>query len=325
MIFISYSDENRQQAESLMNYLDENIEMIMEHIACPGESWQDAGTYPSLDCQKAFWNKVKAVIAIVSPDSAGHGEILFRLGAAWALDLFILIIFLPGIDIRDMPEPLSNSPFVDVDSKDAHIRLRDATRDIASLLGLREKKGANIFLSLDRTLKAMRMRNAQSVPGPDLTRDDDAQDNLDEDFTPNNGFVPSTAEFYDIVYTVNGKTSTEEINIRASWDSIFKAVASNLREPRDEAFIKKLILELCKEKNPDLRRGIEYKLFLNPLLNVDCYSQIMNQFLSRNFIKTTRPPHSIFKKRDNSKYWIITNEGEENLRSSVQKLRSLRR
>ncbi|MDR3355077.1 MAG: hypothetical protein LBO21_08570, partial [Synergistaceae bacterium] len=181
MILISYSDENRQQAESLVDYLDENIETVMGCIAhsC-GASQGDAETYLSSDRQRARFDKVKAVIAIISPDCSRKDEILFELGAAWALNLFILMIFLPGIDIREMPEQLSSSPFVDVDARDAHIMLRDATREITSLLGLTEKKGVSLFLSLDRTLKAM--RNEQIWQRPSSRQDDDEdQDDLDED------------------------------------------------------------------------------------------------------------------------------------------------
>ncbi|MDR1481094.1 MAG: hypothetical protein LBI74_00540 [Synergistaceae bacterium] len=326
MILISYSDENLSHAELLVNYLDENIEMITDRIT-RSDTWRcSAGVYPSTsNFLRGNSGKVKAVVAIISPEGERRDEILFELGAAWALNLFILMIFLPGIDIRDMPEQLSRIPYVNVEARDAHIQLRDATRDIAARLGLKEKNGTHIFPSLDRTLKAM--RNVLIWPEPINPVQNDDVDFTDEDFIiKEDKFIPSDAEFYDITYTVNGKAAVEEINIRASWNAIFKAIAPNLREPRDEAFVKKLILELCKEKNQDLRRGMEYKLFLNPLLNIECYTQIMNQFSSQNFIKTTHPPHSIFKKkRDDSRYWIITSEGEEYLRSSVEKLRLLKK
>jgi hypothetical protein len=326
MILISHSDENMEQANTLVNFLHENIEIPDEDLLRSCDSWRGSTDVDSASRKlKSCMSRANALIAIISPEDTMRSEIMFELGAAWSLNVFILMIFLPGVDVRDVPEPLADCSFVDVDSKDAHIRLRDATRDIASLLGLPEKRGMHVFSSLDNALKSMRRRPAEAPADHAPSDADESLEFIDEDRISLDRFVPSTAEFYNIVYTVRGKTSTEEINVKATWNSIFKAIAPHLREPQDDAFIKKLILELCKEKNPDLRRGIEYNIFLNPMLNVECYSQIINQFSSQNFIETTRPPHSIFKKRDNTKYWIITAEGEEHLRSSIEKLRSLSR
>jgi hypothetical protein len=321
MILISCSDENRAQADTVVKFLHENIEIPTDGIMHTFHVWNDSADAGDVSRKlKTYMGKARTVIAIISPESSGKRELLFELGAAWALNLFILILFLPGVDARDIPEPLADCVYVNVDAKDAHIRLRDATREIASFLRLPEKKGMHIFSSLDAALKLMRH------PQEDLgAADDDDLELPGLGPVPGGAFTPMRDEFYDITYTVNGRTTTEELRIRASWDSIFKAIAPHLREPQDEAFIKKLILELCKEKDPDLRRGIEYKLFLNPMLNVDCYAQIINQFSSQSLIKNSRPPHSIFKTRNDLKYWIITPEGEDHLRSSIERMRSLKK
>ncbi|MDR3332785.1 MAG: toll/interleukin-1 receptor domain-containing protein [Synergistaceae bacterium] len=322
MIFISHSEENQISANSLVNFLLENIEISPSAIIYTNSNYPDGQDSHVLSAFRASMDAAKVVIAIVSLESLKNSMSMFELGAAWALGKMLNIVFLSGVDMRDMPEPLASCDFVEIDSNDAHIRLMDMARNIAERLTLPEKRGMHVFASLNAAIKALRHKYEPQMHAEE-ERQDPALPDDDWDFEK----LPAApeGEFCDIVYTFKGKTAIEEIRVRASWDAIFKTIAPHLREPQDEAFIKKLILEFCKERNSDFARGIEYKLFVNPMLNVICYNQIMRHMSSNHYITSSRPPHSIFKNRVESAYWMLTQEGEEHLRGVVGKLRSLKK
>lgn len=333
MIFISHTEKDRASAEALASFLAESIAITPEAIKATGDAAAaNGGRSPRT--LRACINDSDVILALIPPESLRSNWVIFELGAAWAMDKLLFLFFMPGIDFRDLPEPLSNYPSVDVEDPHAHITIVDMARDIADFLGLAERKNANVLPAIERLLETMR----NTGEPPQEQEPDDVLDMLDQLdkltktpplrlTSPQKELLSNGREFCEIEFcydvTTQGRTLEERTKIRAAWDDLFKAVATHLNQPRDDDYIKKLIFELAREKNATFGENCRCGLYRQVTIKPESYGQIIHRFSGLGFIETTRAPHSVFERNTGRTFWRITARGEEYLRSTLVVRKSL--
>ena len=324
MIFISHSERDEASAAALAEFLAECVEISPDDIRRTGSS---TGEDYSQMCRrlKEDIGASSVILALVPPESMCSSWVIFELGAAWAMDKLLFLFFMPGIDFRDMPEPLSNYPSVDVAHPHAHIAIMDAARDIADFLGLPERKDGNTFIALERLLDTMQSApeafGESGEPEEEKTpprasapiRLDAVKDDL----------VSNGREYCDVVCSfevlAKGGATPHQVVVRASWDDLFKSFASQLDRPQEDDHIRKLILEFCKEKNAVFAENCRSGMYRKPALAPDSYRQIVRRFAALGYIEQARAPHSAFRRKTEDPYshWIITESGEDYLRRTL--------
>lgn len=331
MIFISHTEKDQASAAMLADFLTACIDVPAEAIRTTGSISTDCGSSRGL---KANISESDVILALIPPESLRSNWVIFELGAAWAMDKLLFLFFMPGIDFRDLPEPLSNYPSVDVESPHAHITIMDMARDIADFLGVAERKSGSVLPALERLIETL--RSSGEAPPPHEPSDEDAPTQeggagaaktaLTLSFPKkeplSNGREYVDIEFcYDVV--LQGEVRSERSVIRAAWDDLFKAVAPHLNTPQDDDYIKKLIFELSKEKNAAFGENCFSGIYRKVGLKAESYNQIIRRFSGLGFIETTRAPHSVFQRHTGRTYWRITPKGEDYLRNTLVVRKSL--
>ena len=344
MIFISHTEKDHASADALAAFLAESIAVPAEAIKTTGDATTAEGGCSPRELRASI-NDSDVILALIPPESLRSNWVIFELGAAWAMDKLLFLFFMPGIDFRDLPEPLSNYPSVDVEDPHAHITIVDMARDIADFLGLAERKNGNVLPAIERLLETMR---DSGEPSHEQEHDDDhfsspveaggvvgLLDKLDklgknppQRLTfPQKELLSNGREYCEIEFcydvTTHGRTQSEGTKIRAAWDDLFKAIATHLNQPRDDDYIKKLIFELAREKNATFGENCRCGLYRKVEIKSASYGQIIRRFSGLGFIETTRAPHSVFERNTGRTFWQITARGEEYLRNTLVVRKSL--
>ncbi len=317
MIFISHTERDKASAEALAAFLVESVEISPDRI-------RRTGLPPDEDyarmCKrlKEDIGGSNVVLAIVSPESLCGNGVIFELGVAWAMDKLLFLFFMSGIDFRDMPEPLSHYPSVDIDH--AHITIMDMVRDIADFLGLPERKDGNTFISLERLLDTM--QHSSSAVCEIVREKTPPKAGTPIRFDALGGaLAQNEREYCDIVCTfevlAKGTVRPQQIVIRALWDDLFKSFASHLETPQDEDYIRKLFLEFCKEKNAMFAENCRLGIYKKVAVAFDSYRQIIRHFAGLGYIESARAPHSPFRVQASPSHWVMTEKGEDYLRRTL--------
>ncbi|MDR3321362.1 MAG: toll/interleukin-1 receptor domain-containing protein, partial [Synergistaceae bacterium] len=123
MIFISHSERERRSASALRRFLMEATNVAGNKIFCTRIHDQNASGEKFSEQLKFELRGCGIVFSILTPDSIMSDWVLFELGAAWALGKKLCLVFMDGVDFRDLPVLLSGFPYVDMDEQNAPIRL----------------------------------------------------------------------------------------------------------------------------------------------------------------------------------------------------------
>jgi hypothetical protein len=264
--------------------------------------------------------------AMVTPASTTAGWVLFELGAAWALGKKIIMFFLDGADFRDLPGPLAGFRHLDMKEQSAPLQMMAICRDAASFLNLGFKRGSAVPAALERMIAAMRRELANNDDEPRSTPHEEIE--LSDANTPgsDNRGRPEKwggTDYCEIVCDANSALKKETITVKVLWDDLFKAIAPNIRQQQDEPFLESLILNLCRERDANLRNGLSYNILKNPGIDTVCFAMILSRLTALGYIGTSRPPHSIFQKNTRHTFWKITSLGEDYLRELIAKRRKI--
>lgn len=337
MIFISHTEKDQASAAALAEFLAESIKVPMESIRSTCDlSGSELGV--SSRSSKEAIGRCSVLLALIPPESLRSSWVMFELGAAWAMDKLLFLFFMPGIDFRDIPEPLSSYPSVDIEHEHAHITIMDMVGDVAEFLGLPEKKSGNILPLLERLIGTMRMVSDEHDIEDDYATlrceptTEPISINLIEQVKPigtDDVLMPSGQEYYDICYsfdvTLQGGTRIDNIRARVAWDDIFKSIAPHLNCPQSDSYLQKLILELCKEKNPVFGENCDFGVYKGIAMAPESYKQIIRRFTGLGYMEPARAPHSIFEARPGKTCWKITPKGEDFLRNILVTRKSLQK
>jgi hypothetical protein len=337
MIFISYPDEKSDIGGAIANFLAENIDIPPDEIKRSCLHRHSSGFGGSVSRQlKNDINYCSVIVAILSRDNVKNGWVTFELGAAWALGKKIFLL-MPDVDMSDFPDPLNDYFSINVGSKDVYIRLMDMVREITGFLNLSEKKNPHVFASLERTIGALRHKKPGAKNNA-AEEDDWSEDEwaaVTEATRPKPPVKVAAKKevkkgeknYCDIICMAAGQLRQESVTVRASWDDIYKTIAPHLHSPQEDAYIKKLILGLCKERDPHFGHNIDYRVLVNPTVDASCYAKIMNHFEFHDCVRATRAPHSVFQSRDDRdmSHWTLTAHGIDQLRDVIARLKALKR
>ena len=74
---------------------------------------------------------------------------LFELGAAWGFGRTIYPLLGPGLTIKDLPNPISNLPCIEIEGQEAQTRLRDLIQQLGDDLAIAEKSGGKAQANLE--------------------------------------------------------------------------------------------------------------------------------------------------------------------------------
>lgn len=163
-IFVSHSHSDVAIATHLVDLLLSAMEVSEGQIRCssvPGHQLPFGRTIPQK--LKEDINVSAGVIIIVTQNSLASGWVLFEMGASWALGKMLIPILGPGIEVSDLPGPLSDYPSIQIDSKDASSRLRDALSQMASVLGIAEITGGRPQHKLDQLLAVFKAAPSRAI------------------------------------------------------------------------------------------------------------------------------------------------------------------
>lgn len=319
MIFISHSESDARSAELLREFIIESMEVSGDRVILSrrGADEDSASEWMRM---KSDLEACSAVVALIPSDDASARGVLLELGAAWALDRLIFLIFMPGVSILDMPSLLSNYQSADAANDDAHITMMDVVRETADFLGVKMSKRGDTLGALERFLESVR----------GIEEDDESEDDF--------GFnTPCTTtrvggeedEYCNVVCTfevasLGGGLSVGHEVVRATWADVFKSFARNLNTPQDDEMIKKLLLEFCKSANAKFGQNCQYGMYKKPGIEPYAYQRIIQHFAGLGYVVTARAPHSAFgNKKETRTYWMITERGEDFLASVMHRRKSL--
>jgi hypothetical protein len=334
MIFISHSLEDLQSAEALKGFLLAMIDITPDKILCSSPQDPDQLAAGGIsEWLKFAVGSCEAVFAIVTPSSVTTDWVLFELGAAWALGKKITLFYLDGADFRDLPPHLGSYRHLKVEEHNAPLQIIAVCKETAAAIGLPLKRGSGVHTALAGAVAAMRRQAPDSIePGHDnldyagagLPYPSDAPDDASADLSG----VPKAekwgmGDYCEINLTVHSALKQETVAVRILWDDMFKAIAPNIRQPQDEHFIRSLILNLCRERDANLRNSLAYKILANPSIKAESFSAIISRLKSLGYIATSRPPHSIFQKATRHVFWKITQHGEEYLVELIAERRKI--
>jgi hypothetical protein len=326
VIFISHSAENMQFAEVLRNFLAVAIDIDLGDILCTCVHHRNSYDGEKIsEHLKADISSCTAVIAIVTPESISTDWLLFEIGAAWALGKKLFFLFLEGVDFRDLPEPLNCFSYADIDDKNAPIQLMGVCREAAAAIGAGMKRGPQVIAALDRVISTMRRQTAD---------DENEAWNTIPLIAPERAEAPDPSavvraekwgagDYCEIVCNADSAIKRETIKVRILWDDLFKALAPNIRQPRDESFVESLFLDLCMERDSNLRNGAKYKLLTNAAVTAESFTQIISRLSSLGYIRTSQPPHTIFQRSSRDTFWKVTPLGEDYLRELIAERRKI--
>jgi hypothetical protein len=334
MIFISHALEDLQFAEALKGFLSVLVDIAPDKILC---SWSEQPNR-SLEGEVSEWLKSaigssEVVFAIVTPSGIATDWVLFELGAAWALGKKIILFYLDGADFRDLPPYFGGFKHLKVEEQNAPVQIVSACKEAASFLGLDLKRGSGVPAALAGMIAVMRR---QISGGGDLALD--KMDYAGASFSSLSG-VPDpvsldavgsrravkwgAGDYCEIVLSVKSAQKRETVAVRILWDNLWKAMAPNIRQPQDEHFIRSLILNLCRERDANLKNSLKYKILTDPEIETKSYTAIISRLDSLEYIATSRPPHSIFQKTTRHIFWKITQLGEEYLAELIAERRKV--
>ncbi|MDR1515972.1 MAG: toll/interleukin-1 receptor domain-containing protein [Synergistaceae bacterium] len=321
MIFISHALEDLQFAEALKGFLSVLVDIAPDKILCSWSHYpdrlEDEGVSEWL---KSAIGSSEVFFAIVTPSGITTDWVLFELGAAWVLGKKIILFYLDGADFRDLPPHIGGFRHLKVEEQNAPVQIISACKEAASFLGLEMKRGSGVPAALAGMIAVMRR---QISGGSDLALD--KLDYAGAGFSCLSG-VPDdissgasasrraekwgASDYCEITISADTARKRENVVVRVLWDDLFKALAPNIRQQQDEHFIRSLILNLCRERDANLRNGLAYKLLTNPAIAKDSFSMIISRFASLGYVATSSPPHTVFQRETGNTFWKITQLGE---------------
>ncbi|MDR0647990.1 MAG: toll/interleukin-1 receptor domain-containing protein [Synergistaceae bacterium] len=328
MIFISHSLEDLQFAEALKGFLSVLVDIAPDKIL---SSWS---YYPNRfdgaaasEWLKSAIDASDVVFAIVTPSGITTDWVLFELGAAWALGKKIILFYLDGADFRDLPPHLGGCRHLQVKDQNAPVQITSVCKEAATFCGLELKRGSAVPSALAGMIAVMRR---QISGGGDL-----ALDKLDYAGAELSGLSDDASagtraaekwgmgDYCEISLAAVSAKKQETVAVRILWDDLYKATAPNLRQPQDEHFIRRMILDLCRERDANLRNGLAYKILANPSIKDESFKAIISRLESLGYIATSRPQHSIFQKAAKHAFWKITHQGEAYLTELITERRRI--
>jgi hypothetical protein len=318
MIFISHSENNRRAASALKDFLleamnasPEKIFLTRVHDPAPKDGKKIS------EQLRSDLKECRVVIAIITPESVTADGALFVLGAAWALGKALYFMYMEGVDFRDLPAPLGGFPSIDMEDKNAPIRLMGVCREIAADLKIPMKRGPGVLTALEKMMKAM--YNEPVEDGGEAAPDASGQDEEGR-------FEEKTwsrTEYCEVVCAADSVARKEVIKVRILWDDLFKTLAPNMRQPQDAKFIESVLLGMCKDRDVNLLNGLNYKLLANPSVSSETFSRVISRLSVLEYISVASPPHTVFQKGSRGTFWRLTQNGEDYLRKLITERRKL--
>jgi hypothetical protein len=330
VIFISCSSEDSLPAETLKNLLAAVLDIVLDKIQITCLHDEDlAAEGETGDRLRAAIGSCEVFFAILTPASIREDWMLFELGAAWILEKKIILLFLDGAGFCDLPTPLACFRHLDMAEQNAPLQMMAVCRDVASFLNLGLRRGSSVLTELERMASAMRREpviETSALPAkPDNAEARIPSNGASHGKTGKTGKAAKwgAVDYCEIACEAESALKKVTISVKILWDDLFKAIAPNIREQRDEAFVERLVLDLCRERDPNLKNGLAYKLLKNPVINPDSSGMILSRFTVLGYIDTSRPPHSIFQKDTWNTFWKITPLGEDYLREIIAERRKI--
>jgi hypothetical protein len=330
VIFISRSSEDSLPAETLKSLLAAVLDIVHDNIEIT--CLHDEG----LAAEGEIGGRLRDAIgscgvffAILTPASIKEEWMLFELGAAWALGKKIILLFLDGTGFCDLPTPLAGFRHLDMAEQDAPLQMMAVCRDVASFLDLGLRRGSSVLTELEGMAAAMRREPVIETRALSA-KPDNAEARLPA-YSAGPGKTAKTGktakwgavDYCEIACEAESALKKVTISVKILWDDLFKAIAPNIREQRDEAFVERLVLDLCRERDPNLKNGLAYKLLKTPAVNPDSFGMILSRLTLLGYIDTSRPPYSIFQKDTRHTFWKITPLGEDYLREIIAERRKI--
>lgn len=307
-IYIAHSERDAGAASALEAFLYESIELPDGAVRI--ELPPGADDHGSEESKCSAIESADAVIALVSADASAGRGVMFEIGAARASGKLVFLFFTEGVDFRDMPSMMSSYPSVGICETDSHIALMETAHDIADFLGLPMKKRGNALDAIERLVEESRARES----GPAVE-----SETYDFNFTTpgdENDEQCSVVCTYEIVSL--GPPTGGRVVIHTTWGELFRSFATYLDHPQEDEYIKKLIVEFCKNKDAAFLQNCQYGVYKKPQVDAYSYHRITEYFTSRELIAQAKPPRSAFQKKNDARvHWTITDRGADYLRLTL--------
>jgi hypothetical protein len=165
LVFISHSHSDQNAASALIDLLFSALELEEREVRCTSVPGHQLPFGKTISQQlKGDINTSTAIIALLSKESIRSPWVLFELGASWALGKIIVPILGSEVIRDQLPGPLAEYPYIQVDSRDASSRLTDAITQIAETLDLKERTGGRRQKKLTDFVNAFRVLHPPAGP-----------------------------------------------------------------------------------------------------------------------------------------------------------------
>jgi Sulfatase-modifying factor enzyme 1 len=166
-IFVSHKEADQRIASILVDFILTAISIEDGDILCTSVPGHQLPFGKSIaEVLRDNLTMSAALIALLTSESLRSTWVLFELGSAWAMGKIVVPILGPGLDLSNLPGPLTNYPCINILAQDAPYRLKDAVKQIAVALDVVEKTGGKPDAKLNSFLSEFRGWTADVAANP---------------------------------------------------------------------------------------------------------------------------------------------------------------
>lgn len=229
LVFISHSHSDQNVASALIDLLLSALELEEKEVRCTSVPGHQLPFGKTISQQlKDDINTSTAIIALLSRESIRSPWVPFELGASWAFGKIIVPVLGSGVTGDQLPGPLAEYPYIQVDSPDAFSRVTDAITQIAETLDIKERTGGKRQEKLTSFVNAFRVLHP---PAASVRLSETNIPDVGEVLEQRDGYVKwKPPHKIGDVYIVIRKKKEQVVGVYAKWGEWDRIEKANLND-----------------------------------------------------------------------------------------------
>lgn len=152
-IFISHRHKDKELVKALLTVLEVAFHLEKRDIRCTSvHPYRLPAGERTPDRLQAEITRAKAVLGILTPDTAESSYTLFELGSSWGQKVATLPLLAKGAQQKDIPSPISDRHPIDLTQADD---CRQLIQDLAVITKLPSREGEGVNQQIDQAILAL--------------------------------------------------------------------------------------------------------------------------------------------------------------------------
>ncbi|HEX7186395.1 MAG TPA: toll/interleukin-1 receptor domain-containing protein [Thermoanaerobaculia bacterium] len=164
-IFISHRHKDKELVKALVKVLEAAFHVEKRDIRCTSvHPYRLPAGERTPDRLQAEITRAKAVLGILTPDTAESSYVLFELGSSWGQKVATLPLLAKGAQQGDIPSPISDRHPIDLAQAED---CRQLIEDLAVITKLPSQQGGGADQQIDRAIRALTKAAAAPLTSPE--------------------------------------------------------------------------------------------------------------------------------------------------------------